>query len=282
MRISRYCTLANLASLHFNAICISETSQPNESDFVRNVNINNYCKLYTTETLTGKGGVAIYIKDNLETIERNDLKIKDVEYETVWVEIKNKREKNILIGCIYRHPHMNNMDDFINYMEKTLSKINKENKEVYITGDFNIDLLKYEMVPKYQDFYNMMASNGYLPQITMPTRLTDTTMSIIDNIYTNTFTEDIFSGNIILQVADHLLQFISVNKKHTVNHIKSNYYKRDFKMFNEQDFLNDLSANNWDNNITDTNAKYNIFIWDLEHYANKHAPLKKVNKRKQK
>ena len=58
----------------------------------------------------------------------------------------------------------------------------------------------------------MMASNGYLPQITMPTRLTDTTMSIIDNIYTNTFTEDIFSGNIILQVADHLLQFISVSK----------------------------------------------------------------------
>ena len=170
----------------------------------------------------------------------------------------------------------------ITIWKKTLSKINKKNKEVYITGDFNIDFLKYEIVPKYKDFYNMMASNGYLPQITMATRLTDTTMSIIDNIYTNTFTEDIFGGNIILQVADHLLQFISVNKKHTVNHVKSNYYKRDYKMFNEQDFLNDLSANDWDNNITDTNAKYNIFMWDLEHYANKHAPLKKVNKRKQK
>ena len=66
-------------------------------------------------------------------------------------------------------------------MDKTLSKINKENK-VYLTGGFNIDLLKYDMVPKHQDFYNMMASNGYLPQINMPTRLTDTTMSIIDNI----------------------------------------------------------------------------------------------------
>ena len=104
--------------MDFNAICISETSQPNESDFVRNVNILNYCKLYTTETLTGKGGVAIYIKDNLETIERNDLKIKDVEYETVWVEIKNKRGKNILIGCIYRHPHMKNMDDLITIWKK--------------------------------------------------------------------------------------------------------------------------------------------------------------------
>ena len=53
-------------------------------------------------------------------------------------------------------------------------------------------------------------------------------------------------------------------------------------MFNEQDFLNDLSANDWDNNMTDTNAKYNISIWDLEHYANKHDSMKKVNKRKQK
>ena len=137
----------------------------------------------------------------------------------------------------------------ITIWKKPLAKLTKKIKRFYITGDFNIDLLKYEIVPKYQDFYNMMASNGYLPQITMPTRLTDTTMSIIDNIYTNTFTEDIFSGNIILQITDHLLQFISVNKKHTVNHIKSNYYKRDYKMFNEQDFLNDLSANDWDNNI---------------------------------
>ena len=63
-----------------------------------------------------------------------------------------------------------------------------------------------------------MASNGYLPQITMPTRLTDTTMLIIDNIYTNTFTEDIFSGNIILQVADHLLQFITEQKTHSKPH----------------------------------------------------------------
>ena len=126
--------------------------------------------------------------------------------------------KNIGIGCIYRHPRTNNMDDFNHYMKKTLSKINKENKEVYLTGDFNIDLLKYDIVPRYQNFYNMMASNGYLHQIIMPTSLTDTTMSIIDNIYTNKFTKDIFSGNIIIQIADHLLQFISVNKKHSKSH----------------------------------------------------------------
>ena len=34
-------------------------------------------------------------------------------------------------------------------------------------------------------------------------------------------------------------------------------------MFNEQEFLADIINNDWENNITDTNAKYNIFIWDL-------------------
>ena len=55
---------------------------------------------------------------------------------------------------------MNNMDDFNHNMENTLSKIDKENKVVYLTGDFNIAI-----VLKYQDFYNMMASNGFLKSL---------------------------------------------------------------------------------------------------------------------
>ena len=83
-----------------------------------------------------------------------------------------------------------------------------------------------------------MASNGFLPQ----EKLT---------IYTNTFKEDIFSGNIMIEIADHLLQFISINKNE-VKHIKPNYYKRDYQMFNEHEFLADISSNDWENNITDT------------------------------
>ena len=53
-------------------------------------------------------------------------------------------------------------------------------------------------------------------------------------------------------------------------------------MFNEQAFMNDLLTDDWVNDITDTNAKYNIFILDLEYYENKHVPMRKVNKREQK
>ena len=71
---------------------------------------------------------------------------------------------------------------------------------------------KCNTIPKYQHFYTLMASNGFLPPITLPTRITDTTRSIIDNIYTNTFKEDIFSSKIMIEIAEHLLKFITKMK----------------------------------------------------------------------
>ena len=82
-------------------------------------------------------------------------------------------------------------------MKNCLDKLNKENKEIYISGDFNIDLLKYDSNKKYQEFYNQMTTSGFLPQILQPTRITETTATIIDNIYTNNLTNDITSGNIL-------------------------------------------------------------------------------------
>ena len=55
--------------------------------------------------------------------------------ESTWIEIKNKNNKNISCGCLYRHPKYD-LSEFINYLETTLKKIASENKEVYICGVF--------------------------------------------------------------------------------------------------------------------------------------------------
>ena len=81
-----------------------------------------------------------------------------------------------------RHPHYNNLEEFTQYMTNTLFKLHKENKEIYICGDFNINLLKYDEDIVVQEFYNLMTSNGFIPQITPPTRITDYSMTLIDNI----------------------------------------------------------------------------------------------------
>ena len=63
---------------------------------------------------------------------------------------------------IYRHPH-NNFNEFFQYLENCLIKVVKENKELYICGDFNFDLLKIDSDYNTQHFFNLLCSYGFLP-----------------------------------------------------------------------------------------------------------------------
>ena len=48
---------------HFNAICITETSQRENDEFKRNINLENFHPVFSTGTKTARGGTAIYVKN---------------------------------------------------------------------------------------------------------------------------------------------------------------------------------------------------------------------------
>ena len=50
-------------------------------------------------------------------------------------------------------------------------------------GDFNIDLLKINVKDHYAIFYNSLVSAGYLSRISLPTRVTNHSATLLDNIY---------------------------------------------------------------------------------------------------
>ena len=143
------------SKIDLDIICISETSLQDDETIPHNTKLSGYNDPFTTNTETSKGGVAIFTKNNHNVFERDDLKIRTKEFEAVWVEINNKGCKNTVVGCLYRHPHYNNINDFSKYINKCLIKLNKENKEVYIAGDFNIDLLKYETNTNHRYIRNL-------------------------------------------------------------------------------------------------------------------------------
>ena len=61
-----------------------------------------------------------------------------------------------------------------------------------------------------------------------------------------------------------------------VNRIKQhNIYRRDLSHFEEQSFLDDIRIQNW-NNETNTNNKFNDFLWRLEGCLDRHVPVKKI------
>ena len=73
-------------------------------------------------------------------------------------------------------------------------------------GDFNINLLNYDHHMETHDYVDTMFSNSLIPQITKPTRLTPTTATLIDNIYSNDILGEYnqLHGIFYTDISDHL------------------------------------------------------------------------------
>ena len=166
----------------FDVVGITETSQNTETFFTSNISINGY-KPFFTPTNSRKDGTFLYVRSSLDVFERIDLKTQTDLFESVWVEISNKSSKNIVCGCIYRHPNYH-LSEFLIYLDTILQTLAKENKEIYICGDFNIDILQIYEKTSYLEFYNLLSSYGLLPLILHPTRVVSgQEPSLIDNIF---------------------------------------------------------------------------------------------------
>ena len=148
-------------------------------------------------------------------------------------------------------------------ISKCLATISKENKECYVTGDFNIDLLKYDTCSKHKEFLYTMTSFGFLQHILQLSRITEFSAMIIDNIHGNNIKQETISGNILIQFADRLAQFVSVERK--VYRIKlHDTYRRDLSHFEEHSSLDDISTQNWNNETLEgTTNKFSDFVWRL-------------------
>ena len=245
--------LTNVDS-NLDIITITETSQyENNTKFNTNVKLDGY-KLYSMPTNSYKGGVAIYARKGFNVIERPDLDITNDHFEAVWIEIINKNCKNIIVASIYRHPHdiSEIYNNFLEYLDITLSKLINENKEIYLCGDFNSDILKIDLHSNYKHFYEIMSSYGLTPFISLPTRISGDSATIVDNIFTNNMTNKIKSGNIVTDFSDHFSQFISVYRP-KIDLKSITLYKRDYSKFSEEDFRDDVSIQNFNNNFININ-----------------------------
>ena len=70
-------------------------------------------------------------------------------------------------------------------MDNSLQKLGKENKHIFLMGDFNLNLLNYESHSDTNDFINTMVSYYLLSYVLYLTRVTDDSSTVIDNIFSD-------------------------------------------------------------------------------------------------
>ena len=188
---------------------------------------------------------------------------------------------NIVIGVIYRPPS-GSMTDFIKAMSDILNKIHTNRKPCYLLGDFNIDLNKYHTTPDTAEFFDLLYSYSFIPLIDKATRVSASTASIIDNIFTNQSTTTHKSGVIEADISDHYPVF-SISEMSSP--IKTDQYLklRSFKPANIEKFISLLRAESWENTRSSNNAQaaFSGFINTLTAHYNSSFPIieKKLTKK---
>ena len=130
--------------------------------------------------------------------------MKEKSFESIFIDLKFKN-KIVTCGVVHRSPQTNSelFSEFTDNLLSTLSKLNINNSDCYIIGDFNIDLLACES--QYTETYtDIMLDSNFYPLINKPTRVTTTRCSGIDHIWTNITGARIQSAILTHKIADHL------------------------------------------------------------------------------
>lgn len=261
------------------AIGLSETwLTPSSSDFY----LEGYRFVSNSRTEKTCGGVGLFINSRISFTVRNDLLIMKEFMECVFIEIQNSVNSNIILGCVYRPPSADKLL-FENEMLNILSILDKSSKfPVFIMGDWNHDLLKANTDSHISKFLNDMLSHSYFPTIHFPTRVTEHSATLLDNIFTNKINNVAKAGIVYSDISDHYPVLITVHlnvKKVSTNRIVTRRYFNDVSVNN---FKSALDNTDWCSILSDvnpqadTNALFKTFMLVFNKLFNDHFPPKIV------
>ena len=131
---------------------------------------------------------------------------------------------------------------------------------------------------------NMIYSQGCIPTIAHPTRITSTSLTLIDHIYTNNFIKEMKSFILLHDLTDHFPILVST-KFRKLDLTPDEILIRDTKHFNIEKFNQELQNNLLNIRNYDTfNASYlmSTFIGTFSDTLNVHAPLHKQTRKEKK
>lgn len=223
----------------FDIICLNETLL--DSTIANHeVKINGYDIVRKDRNRHG-GGVAIYIRNSINYKVRDELMQDNLE--TITVEICKPKSKPFLINCWYRPP--DTTLELFNMYEELIKKMDSENKEVILIGDFNCDWSQVNngnAKPQTNKLFEIAKIFQFEQMIKEPTRITENSKTLIDLAFTNKPEIVINSGVVHLGISDHSLIFIQ--RKFSIPRKEPKIIKtRQFKYYNANAFKFDLAMN---------------------------------------
>lgn len=225
-----------------------------------------------------RGGVCIFIQEDIECIRRSEIENLSTEYliELSSIEIPNL---NLVIVNVY-WPDSNRMPKvFYETLTKLLNLLHKKDrhKNIVIGGDFNTDVSRTSS--NSMKLLNQMKTLNLIQLVENPTRTTLTTSKCIDLIFVNFNSKNLNVSVIEYGFSDHsgtLLELISSkieSKKPWLKNI------RKFNSKNVLNFITELEQVTWNEILKENNkinTNYILFNNKIQEILNKCIPKVKT------
>ena len=269
----------------FDTICLQESWLGQEDD-LSVFNLDSYNMISSNKKISLHGGLVMYIhkKHSFTKLEHISTGFTDWECQCIRVKSKNKSNNDFIIANIYRLPKQKkeNYETFNHEFSELFHNLEKISRDIILCGDFNIDLLKLKVVPNINEFFDNMLAFGLIPKITLPTRFSTKSSTLIDNVFcklTKNFSETT-AGVITYNLSDHLPYFVTLDylstKETKKNYVTIQKYDEeniekcisDFKSSSIHIEIDELSDPN------DCVIKLQDVIIDMK---NKYFPIRKIN-----
>ena len=238
-------------SVHNKEVDIVLISETWLSDCSPAINIPGY-ELHRQDRVHKKGGgVAILTSSKLRRARRPNLSSK--------LEIILRNGDRCLVSSMYRPPNSDTATFLASY-NSLICVMKKENPKGIIIGlDHNLDFLKAE---KHQATTDLIQNNldfGLIPTVTRPTRITNCSATLIDNIIVSQNLCGAYTSNILINdTSDHLpivcvlSSLFSIKKEPVV--IKS----RDTRLHNLVALRRQIEEHDWELMLKDPSLDKNM------------------------
>ena len=225
------------------------------------------------------GGIAIFISNDLEysTLDITVPIEMQPFFDCLFIETKYGN-KSIVIGVLYRSPTFNSIKDFYKFIDPILQSFETSSKEVLLMGDTNIDILKYQQNNLTSSYLDRLISHGFLPKISLPTRVTHTSATLIDHIFHKLSDTKTYQGSITTDITDHYINFICLELNKSNQNSKKEVTYRVVNDETINSFNNDLRTTSWNRilNNNDVDEAYNDFINIYNNLMDKNLPVKTI------
>ena len=230
------------------------------------------------------GGVGFLIRDDVIFRRKENLEINSKTFENIVIEIKCKT--NLLLCSSYRLPNTD-LPEFLPSYNKMVNNLEASKHSESIIGiDHNLDFIKQHLHNPTKMFIELNIDSNMLPTITRPTRIPDTSATLIDNLFISQQLQTNYKSGILLDdTSDHMPCYLilpdATNHKKTLREVQH----RNLSEKNKRKICDLIESIDWNTKLQtlDTNSAFDEFHNHLTVSINSISPIitKKINPKKQ-